>query len=209
MRSVVQVHLAPRPTSTTTTDGEPSPLTGPRRSPLEPTTCRTARNAFHKWFDDYETAETAGLHANNQWNDADNGHGSVGALIRGDVLNAAINAYNADLQAAKTLQAKADQDLAAFNTALTRCDPLSMPRGCQDEFAQYKAGHRQPCGPSPSPCRHRGRDRSHAAAGNTAESDCIQRGGRRPQCGSGAVRRCGERMEHHVAARAECRDHRM
>ncbi len=103
-----------------------------------PTTCRTARDAFHKWFDEYETAESAGLHANNQWNDADNGHGSVGALIRGDVLNAAINAYNADLQAAKTLQAKADQDLAAFNAALTRCDPLSMPKGCQDEFAQYK-----------------------------------------------------------------------
>ncbi|MGZ4688103.1 MAG: hypothetical protein ACXVKA_05565 [Acidimicrobiia bacterium] len=103
-----------------------------------PGTCRTARDGFHKWFDASETAESAALHAHQQWSNADSSNNNFSSLARGDALAAAIAAYNADIQTAKTLQAQADQDLAAFTAALKRCDPLGMPKACQGEFAQYQ-----------------------------------------------------------------------
>ena len=57
----------------------------------------------------------------------------------GAALTTAVDAYNADLQVAQALQAKADKKLTKLNKARARCDVSSMPNGCQREYTQYDA----------------------------------------------------------------------
>lgn len=101
------------------------------------TECRDARKKFDTWFDANQTADDAFNHAQNQWSDA-----HISDLMnRGaqQQVNAAIDAYNTDLQAAQASQASADQTLAAFNEVRSRCTESNMPQACQNEFAQYTA----------------------------------------------------------------------
>ncbi len=53
-------------------------------------------------------------------------------------MTRAIDQYNADLKSAQKGEAKADQDLAAANQAISRCDQSRIPKACQSEFATYK-----------------------------------------------------------------------
>ena len=97
--------------------------------------CRAARNAFQKWYDAFDTAESALTHAFDQWVTANT---STSNMMQGDALTSTVNAYNADLQTAKGLQTTADQALATFNAAMATCNQKGIPAACRAEFAQYQ-----------------------------------------------------------------------
>ena len=53
-------------------------------------------------------------------------------------MTTAIDQYNTSIQAFQAARAKGDQDLAAANQAIGRCDQAHLPKACQGEFALYK-----------------------------------------------------------------------
>ena len=97
--------------------------------------CQSGRTKFHTWLDASHTADTAASHAHNQWADQ---HAENGLSAR-EALTTAVDAYNADLQVAQALQAKADKKLTKLNKARGGELASSMPKGCQREYTQYDA----------------------------------------------------------------------
>jgi hypothetical protein len=98
----------------------------------EASACHTARQKISAWLESELAADNALTTAGNQWT-----RSNPQNLEPGPGLTTAIDQYNTNIQTFQAARTKGDQDLAAANQAIGRCDQAQLPKACKGEFALY------------------------------------------------------------------------
>ncbi len=100
--------------------------------------CKTARTQFLAWLSSDHTAGTAENAATDAWVAYDKTTGSSLPSPSDAALTAAISKFNVDVQQAQAARQTANQDLARYQASVKSCTQSSLPKACQQEFAQHQ-----------------------------------------------------------------------
>lgn len=98
--------------------------------------CNAARSKFVVFSNATADASNSASDAWNHWTDTYNR--SLNGQISQQEISAGITEFSADSQKTQAAAKKATDELAQFSKALGSCKQSSMPKACQDEFAQYQ-----------------------------------------------------------------------
>ncbi len=98
--------------------------------------CNAARSKFVIFSNATADASNSASDAWNHWTDTYNR--SLNGQISQQQISAGITEFNADFQKTQAAAKKVTEESATFLKAYGSCNQSSMPKGCQDEFAQYQ-----------------------------------------------------------------------
>jgi hypothetical protein len=98
--------------------------------------CNDARRQFVIFSNETVNASNSASDAWNHWTDIYNRalHGQISQ----QEIGAGITEYNADFQKTQAAAKKVIEDSTTFVKAYGSCKQSTMPKACQDEFAQYQ-----------------------------------------------------------------------